>query len=83
MTQTGAPMVTVCSGDARRMFRPGRDVIVERDVRADLCIPDPVISRAHVILQCRDGQWVAMDNRSLNGMYVEAQRVRRYPCDGT
>jgi ABC-type multidrug transport system ATPase subunit len=72
-------MITVCSGDVRRTFRAGRDIIVGRDVRADLRIPHPAISRAHMILRCVDGQWTAIDNDSLNGMFVGTERVRCLP----
>jgi pSer/pThr/pTyr-binding forkhead associated (FHA) protein len=72
-------MITVCFGDVRRTFRPGRDVIVGRDVRADMRVPHPAISRAHVILRCVDGQWTAIDNKSLNGVFVGKQRVPSAP----
>jgi pSer/pThr/pTyr-binding forkhead associated (FHA) protein len=72
-------MITVCSGDIRRTFPPGRDVIVGRDVRADMRIPHPAISRAHVILRCVDGKWTAIDNKSLNGIFVGKQRVQSAP----
>jgi ABC transport system ATP-binding/permease protein len=72
-------MITVCSGDVRRTFRAGRDIIVGRDVRADLRIPHPAIARAHMILRCVDGQWTAIDNDSLNGMFVGTERVLRLP----
>ncbi|MCT7661128.1 ATP-binding cassette domain-containing protein [Mycobacterium deserti] len=72
---TDKPVLTVCAGDVRHVFAPGREVVIGRDVRADLRIPDPLISRAHAILRCCEGQWVAVDNDSLNGMYVDAQRV--------
>ncbi|MFY9919789.1 MAG: ATP-binding cassette domain-containing protein, partial [Mycobacterium sp.] len=79
MSQPLPPMVTVSCGDARRTFPPGRDVVVGRDVRADLRILHPAISRAHVILRCLDGQWTAIDNESLNGMFVGTERVMSVP----
>lgn len=79
MSQPLPPMVTVGCGDARRTFPPGRDIVVGRDVRADLRILDPAISRAHVILRCLDGQWTAIDNESLNGMFVGKERVMSVP----
>ena len=79
MSQPLPPMITVCSGDVRRTFLPGRDVIVGRDVRADLRIPRPAISRAHVVLRCVDGQWTAVDNGSLNGVFAGAERVKSVP----
>jgi ABC-type multidrug transport system ATPase subunit len=72
-------MITVCCGDVRRSFAPGRDVIVGRDVRADLRVLHPAISRAHMILRCVDGQWTAIDNESLNGMFVGKERVMTTP----
>ncbi len=76
MSQPLPPMITVCSGDIRRTYPPGRDVIVGRDVRADIRIPHPAISRAHVILRCVDGDWTAVDNDSRNGMFVGVERVK-------
>jgi ABC-type multidrug transport system ATPase subunit/pSer/pThr/pTyr-binding forkhead associated (FHA) protein len=81
MSQPLPPMVTVCSGDVKRTFPPGRDVIVGCDVRADLRIPHPAISRAHVILRCVDGQWTALDNDSLNGVFAGAERVMSAPIN--
>ena len=84
MSQPLPPMITVCSGDIRRTYPPGRDVIVGRDVRADIRIPHPAISRAHVILRCVDGHWTAIDNDSLNGMFVGVERVKSTTAgDGT
>jgi ABC-type multidrug transport system ATPase subunit len=74
-------MITVCFGDIRRTFRPGRDVIVGSDVRADLRIPHPAIARAHVILRCADGHWTASDNDSPNGVFVGTERVTSTSID--
>src|SRR3954468_19179940 len=72
-------MITVSCGDVRRSFAPGRDVIVGCDVRADLRVLHHGISRAHVILRCVEGQWTAIDNDSLNGMFVGKERVMTTP----
>src|SRR6478672_1770097 len=69
-------MLTVCYDGLRRTFPPGRDVLVGRDVHADLRIPHPAISRAHMILRYRDGYWMATDNGSRNGMFLGTQRVQ-------
>jgi len=53
----------------------GNDVVIGRDIHADLRIPDPLISRAHLVLRFDVGRWVAIDNDSLNGMFVEGRRV--------
>jgi ABC-type multidrug transport system ATPase subunit len=50
-------------------------VIVGRDLHADLRIADPRISRAHLILRFDQGRWLAIDNGSLNGTYVNGYRM--------
>jgi len=50
-------------------------VVVGRDLHADLRIPDPRISRAHLILRFDQGRWLAIDNGSLNGTYVNGYRM--------
>ena len=46
-----------------------------RDQDADLRIADPRISRAHLILRFDQGRWLAIDNGSLNGTYVNGYRM--------
>ncbi len=48
---------------------------VGRDQHADLRIADPRISRAHLILRFDQGRWLAIDNGSLNGTYVNGYRM--------
>jgi ABC-type multidrug transport system ATPase subunit len=38
-------------------------------------ITHPLISRAHLLLRFEQGRWVAVDNGSLNGTYVNGRRV--------
>jgi hypothetical protein len=75
MSRPAPPPITVCSGAWQRTFAPGNDVVIGRDVRADVRVPDPLVSRAHVMLRCLDGRWVAIDNESRNGIFVGHQRV--------
>ncbi|WP_372503706.1 ATP-binding cassette domain-containing protein [[Mycobacterium] manitobense] len=72
---TMTPTITVCSARGRHTFAPGRDVVIGRDVRADVRIPHPKVSRSHVILRHLDEGWIAVDDTSLHGMYVDGQRV--------
>ena len=44
-------------------------------MHADLRITDPRISRAHLILRFDQGRWLAIDNGSLNGTYVNGYRM--------
>jgi len=50
-------------------------VVIGRDLHADLRIADPRISRAHLILRFDQGRWLAIDNGSLNGTYLNGYRM--------
>ncbi|MDT5166446.1 MAG: transport system ATP-binding/permease protein, partial [Mycobacterium sp.] len=49
--------------------------MVGRDLRADIRITHPLISRAHLLLRFDQGRWLAIDNGSLNGTYLQGRRV--------
>ena len=70
-----SPALTVRYDGSTRTFAPGNDVVIGRDLRADVRIAHPLISRAHVVLRFDQGRWVAIDNGSLNGMYANGRRV--------
>lgn len=38
-------------------------------------ITHPLISRAHLLLRYDQGKWLAIDNGSLNGTFVNGRRV--------
>jgi ABC-type multidrug transport system ATPase subunit len=67
--------ITVYAGGWRRTFGPGGDVVIGRDVHADVRLPQPMVSRAHVVLRCLDDHWVATDNSSTNGIFIDDGRV--------
>jgi ABC transport system ATP-binding/permease protein len=69
------PTITVYAGGWHRTFGPGGDIVIGRDVHADVRLPQPVVSRAHVVLRYVDGRWVAIDNASTNGIFVEHRHV--------
>lgn len=76
MSRPAPPALTVrYDGSTTRNFAPGNDVVIGRDLRADVRIAHPLISRAHVVLRYDHGRWVAIDNGSLNGMFVHGRRV--------
>ncbi len=75
MSRPAPPALTVRYEGSTRTFAAGSDVVVGRDLRADLRIAHPLISRAHVVLRFDQGRWVAIDNGSLNGMFVNGRRV--------
>jgi len=75
MSRPLPPTITVSLGDWQHTFAPGIDVVIGRDVRADVRVAHLGVSRLHVVLRYLDGQWVAIDNQSLNGIFVGGRRV--------
>ncbi|MBW0012459.1 FHA domain-containing protein [Mycobacterium sp.] len=75
MSAPPAPTLTVRHDGSEHTFAAGHDVVVGRDVRADMRITHPLISRAHLLLRFDQGRWLAIDNGSLNGTFVNGRRV--------
>ncbi|ORB14270.1 ATP-binding cassette domain-containing protein [Mycobacterium noviomagense] len=75
MSQAAPPVLTVRYDGSQRTFAPGHDVVIGRDLRADMRITHPLISRAHLLLRFDQGRWLAIDNGSLNGTFVNGRRV--------
>ncbi|MCW2661983.1 MAG: transrane transporter, ATP-binding protein, partial [Mycobacterium sp.] len=75
MTRPAPPVLTIRHDGSQRSFAAGHEVVVGRDASADLRIPDPRISRAHLIVRFDQGRWLAIDNGSLNGTYVNGYRM--------
>ena len=75
MSRPVAPALTVRYDGSQRTFAAGHDVVVGRDLRADVRIAHPLISRAHVLLRFDHDRWVAIDNGSLNGLFVNGRRL--------
>jgi len=76
MISPTAPAITIRSGGWQRTFAPGRDIVVGRDLHADVRIPHPGVSRSHLILRYLHGAWVAVDDNSSNGIFVDGRRVQ-------
>ncbi|MCV7378980.1 ABC transporter ATP-binding protein [Mycobacterium alsense] len=75
MTAAAPPALTVRHDGSERTFAAGHDVVIGRDLRADMRITHPLISRAHLLLRYDQGRWLAIDNGSLNGTFVNGRRV--------
>ncbi|HEU0191802.1 MAG TPA: FHA domain-containing protein [Mycobacterium sp.] len=75
MSHPAPPVLTVHWDGSQREFAAGHDVVVGRDLRADIRVAHPLVSRAHLLLRFDQGRWLAIDNGSLNGVYVNGQRV--------
>ena len=68
-------MLTVRYEGAERTFAAGNDVVIGRDLRADVRVAHPLISRTHLVVRFDQGRWIAIDNGSLNGLYVHSRRM--------
>jgi ABC transport system ATP-binding/permease protein len=68
-------LLTIRHDGSQRSFAAGQEVVIGRDQDADLRIMDPRISRAHLILRFDQGRWLAIDNGSLNGTYLNGYRM--------
>ena len=75
MTAPAPPALTVRYDGSERTFAAGHDVVVGRDLRADMRITHPLISRAHLLLRFDQGRWLAIDNGSLNGTFANGRKV--------
>jgi ABC transport system ATP-binding/permease protein len=75
MTAPSPPALTVRHDGSERTFAAGHDVVVGRDLRADMRVTHPLISRAHLLLRFDQGRWLAIDNGSLNGTFANGRRV--------
>jgi ABC transport system ATP-binding/permease protein len=75
MNHAAPPVLTVRYDGSQRTFAAGHDVVVGRDLRADIRVTHPLISRAHLLLRFDQGRWLAIDNGSLNGTYVNGRRA--------
>ncbi|WP_372494606.1 FHA domain-containing protein [Mycobacterium colombiense] len=75
VTRPAPPILTIRHDGSQRSFAAGHEVVVGRDVQADVRIGDPRISRAHLILRFDQGRWLAIDNGSLNGTYLNGYRM--------
>ena len=52
-------------------------VTVGRDAHADILLDDSTVSRAHAVFVRANGEFTVIDSGSLNGTYVNRQRVDR------
>jgi pSer/pThr/pTyr-binding forkhead associated (FHA) protein len=53
------------------------DVVIGRHSTADVRLPLPDVSRRHCRLVCAEGGWQIIDLNSLNGVFVNGEKVRQ------
>jgi pSer/pThr/pTyr-binding forkhead associated (FHA) protein len=55
--------------------RDGQRLRIGRSPAADILLDDPSVSRRHAVVVHRGGRTVLLDDRSLNGVFVNGDRV--------
>ncbi|KZS84365.1 ATP-binding cassette domain-containing protein [Mycobacterium persicum] len=75
MNTVAPPVLTVSGLGPQRTFAAGHDIIVGSDLRADMRVTHPSVSRAHLLLRFEHGRWMAIDNGSHEGTFVDNRRV--------
>jgi pSer/pThr/pTyr-binding forkhead associated (FHA) protein len=63
------------SSSGSRYLLDEDEITVGRDTRADILLDDATVSRQHAVFRRVDGKYVIEDVGSLNGTYVNMQRV--------
>lgn len=72
------PTLKVVSGrTTAEEFAFDESVTIGRATDCDVRVFDEAASRHHAVIQCEDGRWIAADNNSVNGLYVNGRRVER------
>jgi len=63
------------AGDVRTVPVVGGPMRIGRSLTAELRFEDPTVSRRHAVLLAEDGGLRVLDDRSLNGVFVNGERV--------
>lgn len=76
-TLTETVAVVVFDGDAHEIHElsRGASVRIGRSITADVLLEDPMVSRKHAVIEHADGHVRVLDDRSLNGVFVNGERV--------
>jgi pSer/pThr/pTyr-binding forkhead associated (FHA) protein len=53
----------------------GASLRIGRSITADISLEDPMISRKHAVIERNSGSIRVLDDRSLNGVFVNGERV--------
>jgi pSer/pThr/pTyr-binding forkhead associated (FHA) protein len=69
-TDDGGELVLFALGE-----REGQSLHIGRSPVSDIQLDDPSVSRRHAVVAHRGGRAVLLDDRSLNGIYVNGVRV--------
>jgi pSer/pThr/pTyr-binding forkhead associated (FHA) protein/transcriptional regulator with XRE-family HTH domain len=74
--EPGLPILIVRFGSVDEVLRPGDGpVFIGRELPAQLRIDDPRISRTHARIESAGARWVAVDEASTNGVFLDGRKV--------
>ena len=80
MTGSPIPVLRVVIGSSpadRRDFAFQQPFRIGRSGECEVSIQSEFVSRAHAVVSFGNGQWWVVDNGSVNGLFVDGQRVER------
>ncbi len=75
ISDTGRYLVFHDAGEVRTVAMPGDSMRIGRSLSAHLRFEDPTVSRRHAVLIAEAEGVRVLDDRSLNGVFVNGQRV--------
>jgi pSer/pThr/pTyr-binding forkhead associated (FHA) protein len=75
LDEPGRYLVFHDSGAVRTVRVPGDSMRIGRSLSAELRFEDPTVSRRHAVLLVEDEGVRVLDDRSLNGVFVNGDRV--------
>jgi len=73
--EPGRYLIFKDTGVVRTVSMPGEAMRIGRSLSADLRFEDPTVSRRHAVLILESGGVRVLDDRSLNGVFVNGERV--------
>lgn len=83
LTEPGRYLVFHDSGNVRTVDVPNSSMRIGRSLSAELRFEDPTVSRRHAVLLAEADGVRLLDDRSLNGVFVNGDRVVSQPlADG-
>ncbi len=75
ITEPGRYLVFHDTGKVRTVAMTGSSMRIGRSLSADLRFEDPTVSRRHAVLVAETDSVRVLDDRSLNGVFVNGERV--------
>ncbi len=75
LEEPGRYLVFHDAGNVRTVPVPGDSMRIGRSLSAELRFEDPTVSRRHAVLLVETGGIRVLDDRSLNGVFVNDERV--------